>query len=128
MDCIFCKIVNDEIPSYTIFEDKIVRVILDIKPNSDGHMLILTKKHFDNIIDIDLDTWNHVNVVAKQMYKLLKEKLNVDGVTITVNNDYGQDIKHFHMHLTPRYNKDNIKIIYPNEKRDIKEIFNILTK
>jgi histidine triad (HIT) family protein len=128
MDCIFCKIIDGEIPSYRIYEDKIVIVILDIKPNADGHMLIIPKNHFDNIIDIDLDTLNHINVIAKQMYRLLKEKLNVDGLTICINNDHGQDIKHFHMHLTPRYSKDNVKIIYPNEKKDLKEIFNMLTK
>jgi diadenosine tetraphosphate (Ap4A) HIT family hydrolase len=62
------------------------------------------------------------------MYRLLKEKLNVDGLTICINNDHWQDIKHFNMHLTPRYSKDNVKIIYPNEKKDLKEIFNMLTK
>jgi histidine triad (HIT) family protein len=88
MDCIFCKIIDGEIPSYRIYEDKIVIIILDIKPNADGHMLIIPKNHFDNIIDIDLDTLNHINVIAKQMYRLLKEKLNVDGLTICINNDH----------------------------------------
>ena len=126
MDCIFCKIVNNEIPSYTIYEDEIVKVFLDIKPSSDGHMLIIPKKHYDNILDIDIDTLNHIALIEKKMYKLLKDKLNVDGLTISQNNDYGQDVKHFHVHLTPRYNKDGVKIIYPKDKKDLKEIYNIL--
>lgn len=123
MDCIFCKIISGEIPSYTIYEDKIVKVFLDIKPSSDGHMLIVPKKHYENILDIDLDTLNHINVVCKRMYTLLKEKLNIDGLTIVQNNNYGQDVRHFHVHLTPRYKKDNVKIVYPSKKSDIKEVY-----
>jgi histidine triad (HIT) family protein len=126
MDCIFCKIVNNEIPSYTIYEDDIVKVFLDINPSSDGHMLVIPKKHFENILDIDLDTLSHINSIEKKMYMLLKEKLNVDGVTICQNNEYGQDVKHFHVHLTPRYKNDGVKINYPKEKRDLKVIFEIL--
>ena len=116
MECIFCKIVNNESPSYTIYEDEIVKVFLNINPSSDGHLLIIPKKHFTNLSDIDLDTLNHINKVSKNMYKLLKEKLKIDGLTITQNNDYGQEIKHYHMHLTPRYKNDNVEIIYPNKK------------
>ena len=126
MNCIFCKIVNNESPSYTVYEDEIVKVFLNINPSSDGHLLIVPKKHFTDLNDIDLDTLNHINVVAKKMYKLLKEKLNCDGLTIAQNNGYGQEIKHYHMHLTPRYNNDSIEVIYPKEKKDIKEIYNIL--
>lgn len=126
MNCIFCKIVNNESPSYTVYEDEIVKVFLNINPSSDGHLLIVPKKHFTDLNDIDLDTLNHINVVAKKMYKLLKEKFNCDGLTIAQNNGYGQEIKHYHMHLTPRYNNDSIEVIYPKEKKDIKEIYNIL--
>ena len=60
------------------------------------------------------------------MYKLLKEKLKIDGLTITQNNDYGQEIKHYHMHLTPRYKNDNVEIIYPNKKESLEKIYEIL--
>ena len=53
MDCIFCKIVNGEIPSYTIFEDDIVKVFLDVNPDSNGHLLIIPKKHFLGLKEID---------------------------------------------------------------------------
>ena len=54
MDCIFCKIIAGEIPSYTFYENDFVKVFLDINPVSEGHMMIVPKKHFENMIDIDL--------------------------------------------------------------------------
>ena len=65
-------------------------------------------------------------MVSKKMYELLKEKLNVDGLTISQNNEYGQEIKHYHMHLTPRYKNDNVSVVYPSKKEDIKKIYEIL--
>ena len=118
MECIFCKIVNNESPSYTIYEDEIVKVFLNINPSSDGHLLIIPKKHFTNLSDIDLDTLNHINKVSKNMYKLLKEKLKIDGLTITQNNDYGQEIKHYHMHLIPNFGT--------RPEKSVEETFNII--
>ena len=127
MDCIFCKIINDEIPSYTLYEDDIVKVFLDISPKTNGDTLIIPKKHFTNIVDIDLETLNHINKVTKDMYQLLKEKLNCEGLTIIQNNDYGQEIKHFHVHLTPRYKKDLLSHEYNKELiKPLEEVFKIL--
>ena len=66
MDCIFCKIIKGDIPSYTIYEDDIVKVFLDVNPMSPGHMLIIPKKHFENLDDIDIDTLTHINKIAKK--------------------------------------------------------------
>ena len=124
MDCIFCKIINNEIPSYTLYEDDIVKVFLDISPSTNGHCLIIPKKHYTNLVDIDMETLNHINKTAKEMYALLKEKLNCDGLTISQNNDYGQEVKHYHMHITPRYKKDGLEHNYnKKELRPLEEIF-----
>ena len=113
---IFCKIVNNEIPSYTIYEDEIVKVFLDVNPNHNGHTLIVPKKHYQDLFDIDEDTINYRLKIAKQISLLLKEKLNYDGITLGENNGYGQDIKHFHLHLIPKYKKE--------EKLSVEEIHN----
>ena len=118
MDCIFCKIVNGEIPSYTVYEDDIVKVFLDIEPNTNGHMLIIPKKHYLNITDIDSDVMNHIFEVQKKMYDLVKGKLGAEGVTFAQNNDLGQDVKHYHMHLIPRYKNDGWKNTYDKSIKD----------
>lgn len=115
MDCLFCKIISGDIPSNTIYEDEFVKVFLDINPISNGHCLIVSKKHYSNIEDIDLETLKHVNEVAKKMYKELKEKLNCEGLTLVQNNGLGQEVKHYHLHLVPRYTNDEI-MMNPNKE------------
>lgn len=127
MDCIFCKIINNEIPSYTVYEDEIVKVFFDISPKTNGDLLIISKEHFTNVVDIPLDVLNHINKIVKEMYELLKEKLHCDGMTVIQNNDYGQEIKHYHVHLTPRYKNDLLSHEYnKNMLKPIEEVFKII--
>ncbi len=118
MDCIFCKIIKGDIPSYTIYEDNIVKVFLDINPMSPGHMLIIPKDHYENLDDIDINVLTHINNVAKKMHNLLKDKLNIDGLTIIQNNGDVQEVKHYHMHLKPFYKE--------NKGLNVEEIYQIL--
>ena len=128
MECLFCKIANGEIPSYTIYEDNIVRCFLDINPDSDGHLLIIPKNHFTDLDDIDFDTLNHINKVAKEMKKMLEEKLHCEGISLLQNNGFVQEVKHYHLHLKPYYrNKISIEMIkHDNLIRDPQEIYEIL--
>lgn len=108
MECIFCKIVNSEIPAYKIYEDDLVLAFLDVNPDSVGHSLIIPKKHYCDLDDIDQNTLNHIMEVAKILKKRLKEKLNCDGLTLIQNNGLVQEVKHYHLHLKPFYlNKTN---------------------
>ena len=127
-DCIFCKIVNKEINSSTIYEDDLVKVFLDVNPSTNGHMLIIPKKHYENVLDIDEEVISHsIKLVKEKLYPLIKEKLNCDGLTITQNNGYGQDVKHYHIHLIPRYENDHSKIEYNKEMLiPIEEIYSKL--
>lgn len=118
MDCLFCKIVEGEIPSYKIYEDELIYVFLDINPDTNGHTLIIPKKHYLDIDDIPMDLLNHIFNRAKKIKKELKEKLNIDGLTFIQNNGDIQDVKHFHLHLKPFYNKSNLK--------SVEEIYNII--
>lgn len=109
MNCIFCKIINGEIPSYTIYEDEIVKVFLDINPDVNGHLLIIPKKHFLDLDEIDNNSLIHIMETAKKMKKLLQDKLNIDGLTLIQNNGSIQEVKHYHLHLKPYYkNKQEI--------------------
>jgi len=123
MDCIFCKIINGEIPSYTIYEDEIVKVFLDVKPINNGHSLVIPKKHYTNINDIDLETLTHIQKTAKELFTKYKQNLNCDGITLCQNNEYGQEVKHYHLHIIPRYENDGIEIKSNLKKLDPKEIY-----
>ena len=124
-DCIFCKIIKGEITSMTIYEDDIVKVFLDINPTTNGDTLIVPKKHIENMLDLDDKTLSHIHKISKDIYSVLKEKLNIDGLTLVQNNFYGQEIKHYHVHLIPRYKNDDVKQLSNKEiLKDVKEVFN----
>lgn len=103
MDCLFCKIIAGDIPSYTIYEDDVVKCFLDINPDSNGHTLIIPKKHYLDLNEIDNDTLIHIMNIARKLRELLEQKLNIDGLTLIQNNGTVQEIKHFHLHLKPYY-------------------------
>ncbi|MBE5948434.1 MAG: HIT family protein [Lachnospiraceae bacterium] len=126
-NCIFCKIANGEIPSNTLYEDDDFRVILDIEPATKGHALILPKKHFANLYEIDDERASKVLLVAKQMATKMQKALNCDGLNVVQNNGVaaGQTVFHFHMHLVPRYEQDDAGLDMPNKKAadyDLKEV------
>lgn len=110
MECVFCKIAKGEIPSYTIYEDEIVSAFLDAKPDSNGHTLIIPKKHCKDLDDVDEKTITHIMMVAKKVKKLLEERLDTEGITLVQNNGCVQEIKHFHVHLKPKYAKGTRKL------------------
>lgn len=112
---IFCKIIKGEMPSYTIYEDEIVKVFLDVTPNHNGHTLIVPKEHYENLFDIDEEVLNHILKVSKKIASLLKERLNYDGITLNQNNMYGQEVKHYHLHLIPKYKEE--------EKLSVEEVY-----
>lgn len=116
MDCLFCKIIKGEIPSKTVYEDDLVKVFLDINPSTNGDMLVVPKKHIENIYDLDDKLLLHIHKVIKELYDLLKEKLSCEGLTIVQNNGHGQEIKHYHVHVTPRYSNDELST---NKNTDI---------
>lgn len=106
-DCLFCKIIDGSIPSNTVYEDDKVKVFLDINPNTDGHLLVIPKEHKADLYEMDDDTLIYMlNIIRKKLKPILSDKLNIDGLTISQNNDYGQEVKHFHIHVIPRYKND----------------------
>ncbi len=111
-DCIFCKIANGAIPSATVYEDEAFRVILDIAPAAKGHALILPKEHYDNLWELGQEEAEKVMSIAAKVSKAQKAALDCDGVNVLQNNGVaaGQTVFHFHMHLIPRYDNDNVMI------------------
>ena len=110
-NCIFCKIINNEIPAHTIFENEHIKVFLDASQTTKGHTLIIPKKHIKNIYDMDNETLKHVFTIIPTIAKALKTTFNPIGLNILNNADKPlQTVFHFHIHLIPRYEDDNFVI------------------
>ena len=111
-NCIFCKIIAGEIPSAVIFEDEEFKAILDRFPGNIGHVLVLPKKHYSNIFDIDEDVAGRLFRLATKIAKNMKEVLGFEAMNVVQNNGSlaGQTVHHFHLHLMPRYENDKVQI------------------
>jgi histidine triad (HIT) family protein len=105
-DCVFCKIVSGKIPSKKLFEDENFLVIEDIHPVSKGHCLLISKKHFETILDFPLNLSENLVKILKFQSKRLIESGLADGVKIIQNNfeASGQSVKHIHFHIIPEKN------------------------
>jgi len=112
-NCVFCKIVNKEIPCYKIYEDELTLAFLDINPIVAGHVLIVPKKHFENIFDIEEDYLKAIIEASKKISLKIKETLKIEGINLYQANGpiAGQTIFHFHLHLLPRTEGDGIDFI-----------------
>lgn len=124
--CIFCKIINHEIPSSIVYEDDLSIAILDISQQTKGHTLIIPKKHVENIFELDEELSKHLFSVTVKVTKLLKEKLHFENVNILNNNGSlaGQSVNHFHIHIIPQYEYDNLVFGFKDKEPD----FNKLTE
>jgi len=111
MDCIFCKIVAEEIPAYKIYEDDHVLAFLDITQGTKGHTLVIPKKHIKNIYDLDEETIFNVFKVVPKISNALKSAFSPIGLNIINNNDKPlQSVFHFHIHIIPRYENDGMEL------------------
>lgn len=115
MDCIFCKIVSNEIPSYKLYEDDNVLAFLDITQGTKGHTLIIPKKHIKDIYDLDEQSASNIFKVVPTIANALKKAFNPIGLNIINNNEKPlQSVFHYHIHLIPRYENDNVIISTEN--------------
>ena len=111
-DCVFCKIVANLIPAQKIYEDDEFLAFLDIKPFTPGHALVIPKKHFRWVYDVDnvKRLWEVANNIAKAQLKSLSPEF-VTFLTM------GNDVPHAHIHLIPRYKNDNLTGIFTEHLR-----------
>ncbi len=117
-NCIFCKIIGNEIPSSTIYEDEKFRVIMDISPAAKGHAIMIAKNHIQDIFELDIETAKDAFIVASKVAKAMKDELHCDGINILQNNGEaaGQTVFHFHIHIIPRFENDSVVFTYKSVK------------
>ena len=128
--CIFCKIANGEIPSATVYEDDMFRVILDLGPATRGHALILPKNHFADVCALDEKTAAKVLTIGAKVGAAMKEGLGCAGFNLVQNNGEaaGQTVMHFHMHMIPRYANGPQMVLWNPGKLDDTEKTEIIEK
>ena len=107
-ECIFCKIVNKEIPATLVYEDADLLAFMDIGPIIKGHVLVIPKKHHDAITETPDDLLAKLHLAAKRIATAQMNALGADGVNIMQNNGAasGQEVPHIHVHVIPRFEGD----------------------
>lgn len=125
--CIFCEIIDGNIPSKKVYEDDNFLAILDLSQTTYGHTLVMPKKHYDNFLAMPTNEAGKlmevVNIVANNIYK----NLDCKGCNILMNTNEvaGQTVMHTHVHIIPRYNEnDSIEIKFNENKFDLDEVLN----
>ena len=97
-DCLFCKIIKGEIPSYKIWEDKNFFAFLDINPINPGHTILVPKKHINYIFDLEEPLYSEIFRTAKKLSEPLKKATGAKRVALAIE---GFVIPHTHIHLVP---------------------------
>lgn len=120
-NCIFCKIINKEIPGKIVYEDDVCMAFLDLSQATYGHTLVIPKKHFANILEVDQETLAHVMQVTQKLAQEIVKKLAAKGVNILTNTNEvaGQTVHHFHVHILPRYDEKELVIEFSDHSQEI---------
>ena len=126
MQCIFCQIINGNIPSKKVFEDDKVLAILDIYPANIGHILLMPKKHYENFTDLEEELVSHIGIISSRLSLVMISNLKSDGVTAILKQSSGSP--HCVMHLIPRKNDDKLNMNLQGKSISKEDIENALTE
>ena len=127
-DCIFCKIVNEDIPNeYKVYEDEYFIAFLDLRPVTKGHLLLIPKKHYETLLDIPDEDLKNLIIATKKVSKALSLSIGNGDYNIIMNNGKlaGQIVAHAHVHIIPRFKGDRLRIKWSHKKyigKQMKEI------
>ena len=119
-DCIFCKIASSIVSSNVVYQDKEVFAFLDNNPIEKGHILVIPKKHYQDIFDIPDETVCHVYAVVKKITNSISKNFDVKDFNILQNNGSkaGQTVFHYHVHIIPRYREFKLCLGKGEMRRD----------
>ena len=116
--CLFCDIISGDIQSYKIYEDEYTYAFLDISDDCIGHTLVVPKKHYENMLDVDNETLNHVMATVTKLSRHYVDNCGYTGVNIVNNSgiDAQQTVLHLHVHIMPRKADDGV-VMYQLKER-----------
>jgi histidine triad (HIT) family protein len=126
-NCIFCKIVNGEIPCLKLFEDRETLAFMDINPVNDGHCLVIPKAHYPTVFAIPPEEFAAVARTAKKLAEAVNRAVAPDGLNLIQANGQGaaQSVGHFHLHVLPRRLGDGLLVNWPLKPGDMAHIAQI---
>lgn len=124
MECIFCKIVAGEIPSYKVYEDEDLLAFLDAFPVTEGHLLLIPKKHFAQLEDLPTENLTNIFSKAQELRPKIKQALNSSHVIMSV---VGEEVPHMHIQFIPRTKEDGL-VGWSTTKLDEQQAQEVLTK
>lgn len=120
-NCIFCSIIQGNIPSSKVYEDEQVLAFLDISQTTKGHTLVIPKQHVRNLLEMTAETASHLFARIPKIARAIQSATGAIAMNIINNNEAlaGQTVFHAHVHLVPRYNEeDGISIQYTTHEPD----------
>ncbi len=107
-----CNLANKFVPVNVVYENDFICCILDHDPFNEGHVMILPKKHFEDVDELDADTANYIIQASRLISKAIKTLYKPDGITICQNGGIFSELSHFHMHVVPRYKHQSFADFY----------------
>ncbi len=123
--CLFCKIVAREIPALSVYEDSDAVAFMELNPSAPGHVMVILKKHGNNILEYNQDELSKLMGGVQQVVKKIEKALATDSITIGINHKERRGVPHLHVHLIPRWENDKGGVIQsvvnnpPKEKREV---------
>jgi histidine triad (HIT) family protein len=123
-DCLFCKIAAGEIPATRVYEDDRTIAFMDINPATRGHLLVIPREHWSDVLEIGAEDLAACARAAQTMAARVKERLGADGVNLlnSCGSQAWQTVLHFHLHVIPRYQGDPLRLPWAPAPGDRDEI------
>jgi histidine triad (HIT) family protein len=123
-DCIFCRIIRREVPSFRVFEDDRILAFMDIHPANPGHVLVIPKHHSESLFALDPDDLTATVLLAQRVAQAVQKALQPYGLNIVQANGPGaaQSVPHFHWHVLPRAEDDGLLMNWPLQSGDMAAI------
>lgn len=120
-NCLFCKIVANESPSYTVYEDEYTRAFLDIYPSVSGHTVVILKKHSWTILDYTPEELSYLMGTVQKVVAALTALYKTEVFTLGINHKEEQGVHHLHIHILPRFPDDGGGVIQSIVENNVKE-------
>ncbi|MCY4545589.1 MAG: HIT family protein [Gemmatimonadetes bacterium] len=116
-DCVFCRIIRGELDSATIYEDESTLAFLNLRQSNAGHVLVVPKRHFEQIYDLDEDTACALAGTVCKVSRAVRRVYAPEGLSIWQSNGPAafQEVPHVHWHVFPRYIDDGHLVVYPSD-------------